>query len=1157
MCGIFALTRKPGSRATPDRQLVLAHAVEGRRSAEEAVSDPSRLTDHLGRAAERLRQVSELLDGQPGLLCLLRHHAFMAELDAVVGAVEGAVAQVERRADDASLAVSSDLEQMNASLVACKDATWAIRQDRLGHARAVSDLAGAGASDSAAEAFSSVQYALSALDRLEVRGRDSAGIHLLISAHGLDRTDERIAAELQRRSDPLFRSLTASGTDAYLSLVYKVAHEVGELGANTSALRAAIVEDWLLRRALESDGVRISLIAHTRWASVGLINEANAHPVHNGTLSSETAPYAVAALNGDVDNYRDLVARYGLRVPAGITTDAKVIPALLTRELERGADPSNAFRQAVDQMYGSVAIAAASTRAPSDLMLAIRGSGQALCVGAASDMFVVASEPYGIVEITPSYLRLDGESANELDGSQGQIAILSAGDAGRPESIRRMTYGGTAIPVTAAELKSLEITTRDIHRGTHRHYLLKEINESPQSLRKTLRGRLAESKGKVVARLDPDALPDQIRERLRAGAINRVIVVGQGTAAVAASGVAASISAATATGNIAVSSQPASELSAFGLTAQMADTLVIAVSQSGTTTDTNRTVDLARSRGAWIIGIVNRRNSDLTHKAHGVLYTSDGRDVEMSVASTKAFYSQMAAGVILAYELARSIGCLDVDHEHQVLTALAELPIAMKTVLGKREEIADIAQRHAPRRRDWAIVGSGANSVAANEIRIKMSELCYKSIAVDVTEDKKHIDLSCEPLTLVCAAGLTGSAANDVAKEIAIFKAHKGVPVVIATEGSDAFEVGPDSISVPQTHRDLAHILSTIVGHLFGYEAALAIDEQAYPLRQSRAKVAFVARQGHGSDRILSVLSEAIDPHVADFRNRLWSGLYDAALGASVTARLSSLFSYVEGSKSLETYDREFGNPGLPSTVVEDLTSALTHAIDNLTRPVDTIRHQAKTVTVGISRSDEELLIVPLVRSVLSVGTAPELLTYRTLRTLAALDPAIAATPGCSRYGVVPHPDGLGPEINLLRREGIASGIRSRTESDPRLRGTKRLVAESRDVLVARGRNDGRLVLFVPEVSNGRTTGLVLLHVELRQRLDSRHMKRVLEGYQGRFALLAEAVMETESAFDEARLGALGVEQLLTWPIGPLADLWSSHASFGVQTPEPADFTER
>src|SRR4029078_1155931 len=101
--------------------------------------------------------------------------------------------------------------------------------------------------------------------------------------------------------------------------------------------------------------------------------------------------------------------------------------------------------------------------------------------------------------------------------------------------------------------------------------------------------------------------------------------------------------------DVVVEGKLATELSGVGLDAEMDDAIVVAISQSGTTTDTNRTVDLARSRGALVLAIVNRRQSDLVDKSDGVLYASDGRDIEMSVASTKAWYAQVAAGFLLAY----------------------------------------------------------------------------------------------------------------------------------------------------------------------------------------------------------------------------------------------------------------------------------------------------------------------------------------------------------------------------------------------------------------------------------------------------------------------------------------------------------------------------
>ncbi len=151
----------------------------------------------------------------------------------------------------------------------------------------------------------------------------------------------------------------------------------------------------------------------------------------------------------------------------------------------------------------------------------------------------------------------------------------------------------------------------------------------------------------------------------------------------------------------------------------------------------------------------------------------------------------------------------------------------MLEVLATRDAIAGIAQRHAPSQRYWAVVGNGPNRIAASELRIKLSELCYKSIACDFTEDKKHIDLSSEPLILVCAAGLAGSNADDVGKEVAIYRAHRATPIVIATEGDARFSGAVETITVPAVHPALGFVLSTMAGHLFGYEAALAIDASA------------------------------------------------------------------------------------------------------------------------------------------------------------------------------------------------------------------------------------------------------------------------------------------------------------------------------------------
>ena len=269
------------------------------------------------------------------------------------------------------------------------------------------------------------------------------------------------------------------------------------------------------------------------------------------------------------------------------------------------------------------------------------------------------AKPYGVVELTPDYVRLDGETPVDPTNpasARGQILTLDRTQAGTLQGLVRQSYDGTELPMSESDVVTAEITTSDIDRSGFPHFLLKEISEAPTSFRTTLRGKLIETDGEYKVQVGDDTLPPEIREQLSTGTICRVLGVGQGTAAIAARAFAEALAAQVDGKRLQVNYDLATELSGFGMESDMSDVLVVAVSQSGTTTDTNRTVDLARERGAQVVGIVNRRGSDLTDKANGVLYTSDGRDVEMSVASTKAFYSQIAAGFLLATAIADQVG---------------------------------------------------------------------------------------------------------------------------------------------------------------------------------------------------------------------------------------------------------------------------------------------------------------------------------------------------------------------------------------------------------------------------------------------------------------------------------------------------------------------
>lgn len=1135
MCGIVAVLARPADRAVPDPDALLSgvERVAGLLSGGAPEDLVRQGAGPLDDAAAVLRHVDVSLRGTPGLRALTAAPGTIDRLSELLSSVSSLVSGIEAALDSTAVDLEPGLqEQVSSALVTLKDAWWAVAKDRLGMGRQIVGLLGERTPAEAAnlDGWWSIGVALNSLDRLEVRGRDSAGIHVTVAGHGLDPESPEVAALVTGRVlDPLFSSGSVRFASGTVNFVYKAAAEIGELGDNVRSLRASIRSDPLLARAIEARTARTSVVAHTRWASVGIISEANAHPVNSEETDRPGSPYVAAALNGDVDNHAELRQSEGLALPPEVTTDAKVIPAIVSRRMAEGLSVHDAFAATVARFDGSVAIAACAADAPDEIQLALRGSGQSLYVGLADDAFVVASEPYGLVEETGRYIRMDGETTG------GETMVLSRSGAGTPGAILRRRYSGAPVAVDDGDVVTAEITTRDIDRRGFEHYLLKEITEAPGSFRKTLRGRIAAGPdGFLCARLGDDTIPPPLAAALAGGALRRVVVIGQGTAAVAGQAVAAAIR--TCVPGLPVQAMPATELSGFGLSDDMSDTLIVAISQSGTTTDTNRTVDLARTRGAHVVAVVNRRNSDLAAKAHGVLHTSDGRDVEMSVASTKAFYAQVAAGWVVAAGLALRLDGGSAAHElDPILQALRDLPESMERVLQRREEIGRIAAATAPPRRYWAVVGSGPDHIAASEVRIKLSELCYRSISADTTEDKKHIDLSCEPLVLVCAAGLHGPNADDVAKEVAIYRAHKAAPVVIAAEGEEArfAAVVREVISVPRIHPALAFVLSAMVGHLFGYEAALSIDAQARTLRGVRAVLERAA--GADPDEVLDRIGPDLAAACAPFLVGLREGSYNGNLEASTAVRLVGLLRYATGLLPLEGYESETGKIGTPEALLADLLDAVNEAIDQLTRPVDAIKHQAKTVTVGISRSEDALFGVPLVRSTLEAGAAPDTLGYRALRTLGALDEAVAEVLGFTRYRIDWGPV---PTVAVVDRGGVALQLASRTERDPRLLGSKHRAAEEREVTVVRGASDGRTVILVPEVKGQQVTGMTLLHVRFHTRLAADRATAVLCGYRTRFNALADAVTETEPVFDQARLGEEPIVDLLTSPVYELARRW-------------------
>ena len=851
---------------------------------------------------------------------------------------------------------ASETASVVTALERLKDINWALTQEILENVTRLQALSG-GVLDSKCShwilPYKKINATLNAINRLEVRGRDSAGISVMftfaqetwkaitdkLAAEGL----EGLLASRCHGETLLNNGMAVNTSDKGTSIafVYKRAAEIGSLGDNVSFLRKQVRNDLILRAVAPFAHTDLTVNSHTRWASVGAITDANCHPVDNRSTDTRVSRSGIihVSLNGDIDNHQELKAAWEDRYAPfqkEITSDTKVIPMQIETYLKAGHGIEEAFRLAVNQFNGSHAITMQTDLAPGKLFLAQKGSGQALFVGLAQDHYIAVSEVYGFVEETPYYVKLDGEKiieGKEGNPVSGQIMILDgniAAKEGTHAGISSYHYDGTPISITQESIMETEITSRDIDRQDFPHYFLKEISEAPDSVEKTLtnRWKIHESESLCYTSLPESSIPSSIISGIRAGRITRIFLVGQGTAGIAAMAIGHLFTHYLGDPSIQICPLKASELSGFMMGDEegdtMADALVIAISQSGTTTDTNLAVDLVRRKGASTLAIVNRRDSDLTFKVDGVVYTSSGRDIEMSVASTKAFYSQIVAGALIGLHIASQTEKRNGRFISEEIRELLALPGKMRKVLDMKEAFKESAFTYAVSKTYWASVGSGANKASSDEIRIKLSELCYKTISSDFVEDKKHIDLSSEPLILVCAAGTRESVLGDIIKDTAIFNAHKAIPIVITDEGEERFNPYARSIfQVPRCPEHLAPIVNTLAGHIWGYYAALAINEGSrllYTLRRNIEKV-IAGFEAKGMNLYEITLEKKFRETITEayqiFRTNRREGTLPPIIGGNTAADITLVMKYLSGKLPSGDFEFDFGSKGTPGNMLD------------------------------------------------------------------------------------------------------------------------------------------------------------------------------------------------------------------------------------------------
>lgn len=532
-------------------------------------------------------------------------------------------------------------------------------------------------------------------------------------------------------------------------------------------------------------------IAHTRWATHGKPSEKNAHP------HTDCSKRIAVVHNGIIENYRELREALEKKGHAFRSeTDTEVIAHLIEEGMEEHSF-EEAFVAALRQLRGAYGVVAVSAADP-DTMLAARLSSP-LVLGIGKEEMFIASDVSAIVGDVKRIVYLD----------DGEIAVLHR-DGYVVKTLSRRAQ--------KKEEVALEWDRTTAERGGFAHFMLKEIFEQPKSFADALRGRLVLEEGR--ARLGGLR---SVEKRLRG--IDRIIIVSCGTSY--HSGLVGEYMLEEYAG-IPTEVEMASEFR-YRKPLLGKKTAVIAISQSGETADTLAAIREAKEKGALTIGIVNAVGSTIARETDAGIYCHAGP--EISVASTKAFTSQLAILSLLALTLGRQRG-LSLVMGKRIGKELLALPKLMERVLAQSKDIRKLAKKYA-KQPHYMYLGRKYNFPDALEGALKIKEIAYVPAQGYPTGEMKH-----GPIALIDSSVLS---VMIVPKDSVYEKNMSGMEEIlargskvlaIATEGDAAVtKKATDTIHIPKTLEMLSPILAAIPLQLFAYYVAV---ERGYDIDKPR-----------------------------------------------------------------------------------------------------------------------------------------------------------------------------------------------------------------------------------------------------------------------------------------------------------------------------------
>jgi glucosamine--fructose-6-phosphate aminotransferase (isomerizing) len=528
-------------------------------------------------------------------------------------------------------------------------------------------------------------------------------------------------------------------------------------------------------------------IGHTRWATHGPPNDINAHP------HMSTSGHIALIHNGIIENYNSL--REELKSRGYVfksQTDTEVLVHLIDDiQKQEQVDLVEAVRLALLSVIGAYAIVVLSTENPNQLIAARKSSPLVVGIGKDNDFFL-ASDATPIIEYTNQVVYLEDEEIAIVDLNEG-LKIINIG-----HNLEKTPY-----------VQALELQLEALEKGGYEHFMLKEIHEQPRSIRDCFRGRLNATEGWVSL----GGVKDYEQKMIQA---QRIVMIACGTSWHACL-VGEYLMEDLARINVEV--EYASEFRYRNPIIGEND-VVIAVSQSGETADTLAALELAKSKGATILGICNVVGSSISRITDAGSYTHAGP--EIGVASTKAFTAQVTVLTLLALSLAHKKGTISETKFRTMLSELEAIPEKVKRVLERNTDIEAIAAIYKDAT-NALYLGRGSSFPVALEGALKLKEISYIHAEGYPAAEMKHgpIALIDEEMPVFVIA-TKGTSYEKVVSNIQEVKARKGKIIAIVTEGDEDVKAMADHvIEIPDTDEHLVPLLATVPLQLLSYHIAV------------------------------------------------------------------------------------------------------------------------------------------------------------------------------------------------------------------------------------------------------------------------------------------------------------------------------------------------